>query len=126
MSYKPDGYTSVAPYLIVPDAEATLAFVRAVFGSTPLFLKRDDNGSILHAELRIDDTILMVGQFPGVPPSHVHIYLPDVDATFARARDAGGSVVQEVADKDNGDRRGGISDPNGTIWWLATMVSPRN
>ena len=61
-----------------------------------------------------------------MPPSHVHIYLPDVDATFARARDAGGSVVQEVADKDDGDRRGGISDPNGTIWWLATMVSPRN
>ncbi|MFT3974589.1 MAG: VOC family protein [Amaricoccus sp.] len=125
MPYKPEGHTSVAPYLIVPDAEATLAFVRAVFAAEPIFLKRADDGTIQHAEVRIDDTVVMCGQYPGVPPAHVHVYLPDVDAAFARAIDAGGTVEQPVAEKGDGDRRGGVADPNGTVWWLATEIEPR-
>jgi len=125
MPYKPEGHTSVAPYLIVPDAEATLAFVRAVFGAEPIFLVRNDDGAIMHAEFRIDDTVVMCGQSRGVPPSHVHVYLPDVDAAFDRALAAGGKVEQEIAEKGDGDRRGGVADPNGTVWWLSTQISPR-
>ena len=66
-SYKPAGYTSVAASLIVADAESFLGFVRAVFGAEPPFLHRRDDGSIAHAEVRIDDTIVMCGQSEGVP-----------------------------------------------------------
>jgi len=125
-SYKPAGYTSAAPYLIVADAEALLGFLRAVFGAEPLFLHRRDDGSIAHAEVRIDDTVVMCGQAEGVPPAHVHVYLADVDAAFARALAAGGSEVQPVAEKGDGDRRGGVADPSGTVWWLSTQISPRN
>jgi uncharacterized glyoxalase superfamily protein PhnB len=125
MPYKPAGYTSVAPYLIVPDADATLAFVREVFGSEPLYLHRDPEGRLRHAEVRIDDTVVMCGSAEGAAPAHVHVYLSDVDAAFARALAAGGSEVQPVADQPDGDRRGGVADPTGTTWWLSTELKPR-
>jgi PhnB protein len=119
--YKPPGHNSLSPYLIVEDAEATLAFIKAVFGAEPDMVHRSPDGSANHAEVRIDDTILMIGQWPGnAAPAHVHVYVPDVDEAFARARDAGGKVVQEPVKKDDPDRRGGITDPSGITWWLAT------
>lgn len=123
--YKPEGYTSVAPYLIVPDARATLDFIAALFGSEPLFVHRREDGAIGHAEVRIDDTVLMLGQADGGAAAHVHVYVPDVDAAFERARKAGGTVVREPEEKGDGDRRGGIADPSGTTWWLSTQITPR-
>jgi uncharacterized glyoxalase superfamily protein PhnB len=123
--YKPAGYTSVAPYLIVADVEALLAFVRAVFGAEPIFLHRRDDGSIAHAEVRIDDTVVMCGQAVGAPAANVHVYLPDVDAAFARALAAGGTEIAAVDEKGDGDRRGGVADPTGTIWWLSTEIDSR-
>lgn len=61
----------------------------------------------------------------GGPDTHVHVYVPDVDAAFRRAIEAGGTVVQEPMEKGDGDRRGGISDPGGTIWWLSTQLVSR-
>jgi uncharacterized glyoxalase superfamily protein PhnB len=124
-SYKPARYTSVAPYLIVADAEALLGFVRAVFGAEPLFLHRRDDGAIAHAEVRIDDTIVMCGQAETTAPAHVHVYVADVDAAFARAVAAGGNEVAPVAEQGDGDRRGGVADPTGTVWWLSTQIEPR-
>ena len=125
MSYKPAGHTSVAPYLIVPDADVILAFVREVFGSEPLHVHRDPEGRLRHAEVRIDDTVVMCGSSEGVAPAHVHVYLPDVDAACARALAAGGREVKPVADQPDGDRRGGVADPSGTTWWLSTEIEPR-
>lgn len=119
--YKPAGHNSLSPYLIVDDAQVTLDFIKAVFGVEPDLVHRTDAGSIGHAELRIDDTIVMVGQMPGgATGAHVHVYVPDVDDSFARARDAGGKVVQEPVQKGDADKRGGITDPSGITWWLAT------
>jgi len=119
MSYKPSGYTSAAPYLLVADAEATLAFTAVVFGAEPLrVIRGDDDGAIRHAEFRIDDTIVMVGQMSGGAQAHVHVYVDDPDAAFARALAAGATPVQVVAVQDDGDRRGGVRDANGTTWWL--------
>lgn len=123
--YKPAGHNSLSPYLIVDDARAALAFIRAVFGAEPIFVHRGDTGDIVHAEVKIDDTVLMIGQMPGGPDAHLHVYVPDVDGAFAKARAAGGAVVQEPTEKGDGDRRGGISDPTGTIWWLSTQIAPR-
>ena len=123
MSHKPDGYTSLAPYLIVEDAERTLRFVDAVFGAEPLRIFRHDDGAIMHAEARIDDTVLMMGQADGGPAAHVHVYVPDVDAAFTRAVEAGASVIQEAMEKGDGDRRAGVRDDDGHTWWLSTQVA---
>lgn len=125
MPYKPEGHTSVAPYLIVDDAENTLAFVQAVFDSEPIFVVRGPGGGIVHAEFRIDDTVVMCGESRGAPSANVHVYLPDVDDAFARALEAGGTMAQGVAEKGDGDRRGGVTDPSGTTWWLSTQIDPR-
>lgn len=124
MAYKPAGYNSLSPYLVVHDAEATLAFVEAVFSAKRLRVYHRDDGGIMHAEARIDDTVIMLGEMPESThesmSAHLHVYVADVDAAFARAEAVGGKVVQAVESKPDGDRRGGIADPNGVVWWLAT------
>lgn len=124
-SYKPEGYTSVAPYLIVPDAEKTIDFVVKALGGSELRRFADPNGRIMHAEVRIDDTVVMLGNsnegWPPVP-CHIHVYVPDVDATYRRALAAGAQSVQEPIKKDDADKRGGIKDSGGTTWWIATKV----
>lgn len=122
MSYKPHGYTSVAPYLIVADGAATLRFLESAFGAPPLRVFHRDDGTIMHAEVRIDDTVVMFGQSDGGPAANVHVYVPDVDAAFERALEAGGTMVQEVTEKGDGDRRGGVRAPDGTTWWLSTQL----
>jgi PhnB protein len=124
MAYKPNGYTSVAPYLIVADAEKTLAFLEAALGAERLRIIRRDDHSIKHAEARIDDTVVMMGEMPPGQEANVHVYVPDVDQAFASAIAAGGVVVQAVESKGDGDRRGGVRDPNGITWWLATEEDP--
>ncbi|MGB7244129.1 MAG: VOC family protein [Sulfitobacter sp.] len=122
MSYKPDGYTSVAPYLIVRDAEASLAFVETVFQAVRLRVIPRDTGGIMHAEARIDDTVVMMGEMPEGPDAHVHIYVAEPQVVFQRALDAGGQVVQALKDMGDGDMRGGVSDANGTVWWIASQI----
>jgi PhnB protein len=119
--YKPEGYTSLSPYLIVDDAQATLDFIKAVFDVEPHATHPGPDGGIAHAEVWIDDTILMFGEWKGSGAvAHVHVYVPDVHQTFERARRAGGKSVQEPVKKDDPDLRGGIVDPSGTTWWLST------
>ena len=124
-SYKPNGYTSVAPYLIVAGASATIDFLIRVFGGVELRRFADPAGGILHAEVRIDDTVVMIADgvegWPPVP-SHVHVYVPDVDATYRRALQAGAAPLQEPVQKDDADKRGGVKDAGGTTWWIATKV----
>jgi uncharacterized glyoxalase superfamily protein PhnB len=122
--YKPTGYTSVAPYLILNDAETTVAFLEQVLEGELLRRFDHPDGRIMHAEVRVDDTVVMMGNAPSgmaTPEAHVHVYVPDVDAAYARALDAGATSVQEPMQKDDPDRRCGVRDPGGTTWWLGTM-----
>lgn len=125
MSYKPDGYNSVSPYLIVDGASATIAFLRRVFGAVEIRRFPDPKGEIMHAEVRIDDTVVMIADgadgWPPVP-SHVHVYVSDVDAAYKRALEAGATTVQEPVKKADADKRGGVKDAGGTTWWIATKV----
>jgi PhnB protein len=125
MDYKPQGYTSVAPYLIVDGARATIDFlvrVRVlVLDAQPLRQHARDGGKLAHGEVRIGDTVVMLSDWvDGWPAvrSHVHVYVPDVDATYARAIAIGAEPVQ----KGDEDKRGGFRDPGGTTWWVATQV----
>jgi uncharacterized glyoxalase superfamily protein PhnB len=124
-SYKPTGYTSVAPYLIVPDAARTIDFLVQTFDAEPLRRMARPGGGIMHAEVRIDDTVLMLAdsteQAPPAP-YNVHIYVPDVDATYRRALAAGATSVQAPSRSDDPDRRGGVQDHGGITWWIATQV----
>lgn len=121
--YKPEGYTDLSPYLVVADADACLAFIRAVFGTDPLRDHRRDDGTLMHGEIRAGDTVVMIGQATDAPadsaPVHLHVYMPDPRAAFARALAAGGREVQPLQVKDDGDLRGGVQAPCGTTWWLA-------
>lgn len=123
---KPDGYSSVSPYLMVTDARQVIVFLKRVFEATELRQYLNPDGSILHAEARIDDTVIMLadaqGKFPAFP-AWMHVYVPDVDDTYRRALEAGGESVQEPELKDGDtDRRGGVKDPSGNTWWIATQV----
>jgi PhnB protein len=124
-SYKPAGYTSVAPYLIVSSAGDTLKFLAGVFEAKEIRKFTDPVGRIVHAEVRIDDTVVMFaeggGAFPTVP-AHVHVYVADVDAVYARAMAHGAISIQEPAKQGDEDKRGGIKDTGGTTWWIATRV----
>ncbi len=124
MAFKPDGYTSVAPYLIVTDVRAHLSFLKMVFDAEPLrFIERAD-GSVEHGEARIDDTVVMFGEMPGsAAEAHVHVYVSDPDVAFERALNAGASQVMALEDRDDGDRRGGFKGPPGVVWWVARQIS---
>ena len=123
--YKPDGYTSVAPYLIVAGANDTIEFLKSVFDGVELRRFDNPDGTVMHAEVRIDDTVVMLADgspnWPAVP-ANVHVYVPDVDATYQRALAAEATSVQEPVKKDDADRRAGVIDPGGTTWWIATQV----
>lgn len=121
MAYKPDGYTDLAPYLLVSDAETVLTFCEKVLGAKRLRVVPNESGGIMHAECRIGDTVLMMGEADG-PPAMLHLYLPDPDAAFERAVAHGAEIIQPMMEKGDGDRRGGVRAPDGTQWFLSRQV----
>ena len=123
-TWKPAGYPSISPYLICEDAEALIKFLQGAFGGT--LLRRFDraDGSLMHAELRIDDGVVMVGggmtDARSTAP-HIHLYVPDAAAAYARAIAAGATAIQEPRrSREDDDLRGGVRDLSGTTWWLAS------
>ena len=124
-SHKPTGYSSVSPYLVIDGAARTIEFLRQTFDAVPLRQHPRPDGRLQHAEVRIEDTVIMLGDsLEGWPPvaSHVHVYVADVDATYARALAAGGTSVQAPEQKEDEDKRGGVKDAGGTTWWIGTMM----
>ena len=124
-TYKPRDYTSVSPYLIVEGADRTIKFLVDVFEAVELRRFPDAEGKVVHAEVRIDDTVVMIadggGDWPPIASS-VHVYVPDVDATYERALEAGAISIQKPVKKEDEDKRGGVKDAGGTSWWIATRV----
>jgi len=124
-SYKPQGYSSVTAYMMADGAQQVINFLIAAFDASEVRRYDNPDGSIMHAEVKIDDTVVMLADGgEGYPafPIWLHVYVPDVDATYQRALDAGGVSVQEPVQKDDPDRRAGVKDPAGNTWWIATQV----
>lgn len=121
----PEGYRTVTPYLIVKDADKLLQFVQAAFKATVHEEHRMPDGSVMHADVLIGDSHVMMGQanerWPEVPGS-IMLYVPDADATYKAALAAGATSVQEMTDQFYGDRSGGVKDPAGVTWWISTHV----
>jgi uncharacterized glyoxalase superfamily protein PhnB len=124
-AHKPRGYRTVSPYLIVDGAARTIDFLVGAFGGAELRRFPAPDGRLRHAEVRLGDSVVMLAdatpEWPAIP-ANVHVYVPDVDATYRRALEAGAAPVQEPVRKDDPDKRGGVRDDGGTTWWIATKV----
>ena len=128
-SYKPQGYASVSVYVMANEAQQVIEFLEKTFDARQTRRTDRPDGSIMHAEVQIDDTVVMIadasGEFPAFPV-WLHVYVPDVDATYQRALNAGGTSVQEPSQAEaEPDRRGGVKDPSSNTWWIATQVSAK-
>lgn len=121
----PDGYHTVTPYITVADAGAVLDFVTRAFGAVEVFRMAGPDGAVRHAEARIGDSMVMIGQARGEwhpRPATLYLYVDDVDATYAQALAAGGRSLRAPENQFYGDRSGGVEDAQGNQWWLATHV----
>lgn len=121
----PAGYHTVTPYLIVERAEALLDFLTKAFDAQLLFRMDNSDGAIVHAEVQIGDSRMMLaeaGEQWAPMPGGFHLYFEDCDAVYQRALRAGATALQEPTDQFYGDRTAGVRDPIGNIWWLATHV----
>jgi PhnB protein len=127
----PDGYHTATPYLIVSDAAKAVEFYKRAFGATELMRMPGPNGRVAHAEIKIGDSIVMLGeenpkvgirgpQALGGSPAFLYLYVEDCDRAFNRAVDAGASAVNSLTDQMWGDRSGSVKDPFGHSWWIAT------
>lgn len=120
----PDGYHSLTPYIISTDAPKLLKFLKEAFGATELFPPMTlPDGTIKHAELKVGDSPVMIAQACGEakPTSFMlYFYVEDVDAVYKKAVQSGGTSIKEPEDQFYGDRSGGVIDPVGNQWWIAT------
>lgn len=125
-SYKPQGYSSVSAYIVAEEAQRVIDFLSESFDAVPTRRYDLPDGSIMHAEVKIDDTVVMIADGGGEHPAFpvwLHIYVPDVDASYRRALAAGGRPVEEPRQREGDpDRRAGVKDPAGNTWWIATQV----
>jgi PhnB protein len=125
MADSKDTYRTVTPYLLVADADAELAFLKAAFGATEANCQRNTDHSVMHAEVNIGDSLVMLGQASEQwKPRSAALYLwvEDVDATYARALQAGATSESAPEDKPYGHRNAGVIDANGVTWWIGAPV----
>ncbi len=129
----PEGYHSVTPHLIIRSAAKALDFYRLAFGATVKFRLETPDGRIGLAEILIgDSTLMLADEHPESgarspeswrgSPVNLMLYVGDVDQVFAQAVAAGATVERPVADQSNGDRTGGLKDPFGLVWYVATHI----
>ncbi len=125
MSHTPPAHNTLSPYLVVRDASAFVAFMAEVLGAVELGRLTTPDGKIGHCEVRIGDTVVMVGDQPdGAEPSTamLHVYVPDVDACHARALAHGAVSTRAPADQFYGDRTAMVTDSWGVRWAFATHL----
>jgi PhnB protein len=127
----PEGYHTATPYLIVHGAARAIEFYKKAFGAVELFRMPQPDGRVGHAEIKIGDSpIMLADEFPemgarspqslGGSPVSILLYVEDVDAVFNRAIAVGAKVLKPVENKFYGDRSGGVEDPFGHQWHIAT------
>ena len=129
----PEGYHTASPYLSVPNAAGALDCYRTAFGATMKRRLAMPDGKIMHAEIMIGDSILMLAdEFPsheafgpehfGGSPVSIVLYVEYADALYAQALGAGGAALRPIADQPFGDRSGTLRDPFGHRWTLTTHL----
>ena len=120
----PDGYHSVTPYIVVSNVASVIDFAKATFGAVEKERFARPDGTVMHAEIQVGDSIIMLGasNTPKQMPATLYVYLENVDAAYRRALDAGGKSLREPSDQFYGDRMAGVEDTAGNQWWMATHI----
>lgn len=126
-TYKPEEYNSLSPYLIVPGAQQLIDLLVEIFDAKALRRYEREDGSIMHAEVKIDDSVVMIADSTQEWPPNIHmlhVYVPDVDLTYKKAIGLGCKALQEPAIKgDDIDKRGMFEDFAGNQWAVATQTN---
>lgn len=129
----PEGQHSISPYLVIKGAADAIEFYQRAFGATVLLRMMSADGLVRHAEILIGDSpVMLTDEKPDFPdmrsplamggsPVHLHLYVADVDAVIDQAVAAGATLLMPAAD-DGEERRGGVTDPFGHVWWIATRL----
>jgi PhnB protein len=129
----PPGYHTVTPYLIIQDAAKAIEFYKKAFGATELLRLPAPDGKLMHAEIKIGDSVVMLAdEHPqmgysgpkalGGTPVSILLYVENVDARFSQALAAGAKEMRPVQDQFYGDRSGTLTDPFGHVWTIGTHV----
>lgn len=122
----PEGFRTVTPYFTVQGVPRLIEFLKQAFEAVEVRRSVMPDGSVMNAELRIGDSMLMLGEAPKdrtglkIMTSMLYMYVVDSDSVYERAVKAGGKTIREPADQIYGDRVGAIEDPWGNQWWIAT------
>lgn len=124
--FKPAGYNSVSPYFIVDGAQKLIDLLKLIFDAKELRRYDRPDGRIMHTEIRIDDSVIMMGdsteQFLSVPLV-MHVYVPNVDETFEKAIKAGCEIIEKPRERDEDpDRRATFKDFGGNMWSIGTQL----
>ncbi|MEP7365597.1 MAG: VOC family protein [Acidobacteriota bacterium] len=131
MSYKAPGFAAATPYLSIEGASAAIEFYKKAFSATETYRDVNDDGSIRHAQILIDDSHIMISDYKpqygfmtstqknGTPGISIFLYVPDADAMFKQAIEAGAKQITAMSDQPYG-RTGGVQDPFGIMWWPTT------
>ncbi len=128
----PGGFRTITPSIIVKDPDAAIELYKKAFGAEDVMVLRSPDGGVMHAELKIGDSVFMLGgEWPdqglkapaeGHTSGGIHLYVADADKAFKRAVDAGCEVVMPPSDMFWGDRYAKVKDPSGHQWGLATHI----
>ncbi len=125
VQFKPEGYSTVTPYLVVEDAGRQIEFLQQAFGAKEIERTTTPDGRIRHAEMRVYDCVIMLGQssaeMNALPCAH-YVYVADTDGVYRAALAAGATSMMEPSDHFYGDRNAGVRDPLGNLWWIATHI----
>ncbi len=118
----PEGYRTVTPFLRVNGAREAIAFYKQAFGAEERSIAPGPDGKVMHGEIKIGDSIVMIADAMMGPPTQaaLHLYVQDVDALWAKALAAGCQVLMPLGDQFWGDRYGAVSDKWGNHWSMAT------
>ena len=126
----PEGNSVVSPYLIVESIEKQADFIKKVFGSSLSESAKQPDGQIMHAEVNIGNTTIMLGKsnerFPPAP-GMMYVYVKNADDVYKKALNNGAVSLMPPEDRFYGNREGGVKDPQGNTWWIAQFqrkVSP--
>jgi uncharacterized glyoxalase superfamily protein PhnB len=125
--FKPKGYNSVSPYFVVDGAKKLIDLLVKIFDAEELRKYDMPDGTIMHAEIKIDDSVLMFGNSSDkFPPNKLltHIYVPNVDNVFKKAIDLGCEPLEKPKEREGDpDRRGSFRDFAGNIWSIGTQIN---
>jgi len=120
-----DTYRTVTPYLVVPDADGELRFLKAAFGATESMCERNRDNTVMHAEIRIGDSLIMLGQAGDqwkALNAALYLWVENVDEVYSRALAAGATSQSAPENKPYGHRNAGVVDPCGITWWIGSPV----